>query len=181
MVGPDHTQRFRIEYSVGQNGWLVRRVTKTTRGWLMASIKEPGPRLRGDFTMKSPNLTPPPSLLASRSFVSLPTLLLPLRASYAVRQFYVGMSIAINNATGPERRGELNGLSMMVSSFARALAPVACSALFAFSIDGDHPFPFDYHLVFYLLGALRLTVALMGWYRITGAASEETRSLMLDE
>ncbi|CAN0591569.1 unnamed protein product, partial [Laminaria digitata] len=69
--------------------------------------------------------------------------------------------LAINNATGSHRRGELNGLAATVDSFARAISPILCSALFAFSIDGHHPFPFDYHLVFYLLALLRLTVALM--------------------
>ena len=71
--------------------------------------------------------------------------------------------MAINNATGPDRRGELNGISTSVSALAGAFSPMFFSALFAFSIQGDRPSPFNYHLVFYLLGLLRLAAAYMGW------------------
>ena len=82
------------------------------------------------------------------------------------RQFYIGLSLAINNATGPDRRGELNGILMTTTSVARSLSPVCFSALFAYSIDGEHPFPLDYHLAFYCIGLIRPTVAYMGWNRI---------------
>lgn len=84
-------------------------------------------------------------------------------------QFLIGLSLALNNATGPDRRGELNGISAMVGSLSRAISPILCSSLFAFSIEGHHPFPFDYRLVFYLLASLRLTVACMGWNKIRGS------------
>lgn len=90
------------------------------------------------------------------------------------RQFYTGVSLAINSAVEPDRRGELNGISASVGALGRAFSPMFFSALFALSIDRDQPFPFDYHLVFYLLGFLRLTVALMGWNMIDGAGREET-------
>ena len=85
----------------------------------------------------------------------------------------MGVSLAINNAVGPDRRGELNGISASVGALGKAFSPMFFSALFALSIDGDRPFPFDYHLVFYLLGLLRLTVACMGWNIIDGAGREE--------
>ena len=85
----------------------------------------------------------------------------------------MGVSLAINNAVGPDRRGELNGISASVGALGRAFSPMFFSALFALSIDGDHIFPFDYHLAFYLLGLLRLTVACMGWNIIDGAGREE--------
>lgn len=44
--------------------------------------------------------------------------------------------------------------------------------MFAFSIDGDRPFPFDYHIVFYFLALLRLTVAYLGWNTINDAGRE---------
>eukprot|EP00904_Undaria_pinnatifida_P000536 jgi/Undpi1/10483/HiC_scaffold_29.g12933.m1 len=44
-----------------------------------------------------------------------------------IGQFYVGISVAVNNATGPERRGELNGIEAAVTAFTRALSPVMCS------------------------------------------------------
>ncbi|CAN0428093.1 unnamed protein product, partial [Laminaria digitata] len=78
---------------------------------------------------------------------------------------FIGLSLAVNNATGPDRRGELNGINMTSSSLARSLSPVIFSALFAYSIDGDHIFPFDYHLAFYCNAFIRLAVAVLGWNR----------------
>ena len=49
---------------------------------------------------------------------------------------------------------------------ARSLSRVVFSALFAYSIDGNHPFPFDHHLAFYCVALFRLTVACMGWNRL---------------
>lgn len=95
-------------------------------------------------------------------------------ASFAVRQFYVGIALALNNATGPDRRGELNGISATIGSFARAISPVICSSLFAFSIDGDHPYPFNHYLGFYVVALLRLTVACMGWNRINDTGGGDT-------
>ncbi|CAM9296394.1 unnamed protein product, partial [Hapterophycus canaliculatus] len=60
--------------------------------------------------------------------------------------------VATNNAVDPSRRATLNGLSMTVGSLAKAVGPAFLSAIFAWSIDGEwRPFPFDYHLVFYVL------------------------------
>lgn len=46
---------------------------------------------------------------------------------------------------------------------AQAAGPSVCSALFALSIDGDRPFPFDYHFIFYFIALLRLLVGYIGW------------------
>lgn len=89
-------------------------------------------------------------------------------------QFYVAISLAINNAVEPERRGGANGISMTASSFARVILPVFFAAMFAISIDGDRPSPFDYHLVFYLLASIRLIVACMGWKRTKTNVDMET-------
>eukprot|EP00904_Undaria_pinnatifida_P000564 jgi/Undpi1/10508/HiC_scaffold_29.g12958.m1 len=80
--------------------------------------------------------------------------------------FYIGVSLAVNNATGPDRRGEMNGIYMTTTSISRAISPVFASMLFAWSIDVSLPFPFDYHLAFYFLALIRLTVACLGWNRI---------------
>ena len=74
--------------------------------------------------------------------------------------------MAINKAAGPDRRGELNGISSGVSSVSNTIAPIIFATLFAFSIDGDRPFPFDYHCAFYSIGAVRLAVAVLAWNRI---------------
>ena len=57
-------------------------------------------------------------------------------------------------------------MSIALTSLARTISPVIFSAMFAFSIDGSHPFPFDFHLVFYLIGTMRLAVAFMAWNKI---------------
>ncbi|CAM9848225.1 unnamed protein product, partial [Laminaria digitata] len=76
-------------------------------------------------------------------------------------QFYIGICLAINNATGPDRRGGLNGISLKMSATAKTLSPVFLSALFAYSIEGDHIFPFDVHLAFYCIALVRLTGGIM--------------------
>lgn len=103
------------------------------------------------------------------------------RAPFAAHQYYIGVSLAINNATGPDRRGELNGISLTTSSITRSISPVFFSALFAFSIDGNHPFPFHYHLAFYCIALVRLTVAYMGWNRICDNGTVGKESLSFGE
>lgn len=72
--------------------------------------------------------------------------------------------MTINNACSPDRRGQLNGMASSVASVASAVGPPVWSALFAVSIGGDrHAFPFDFHLTFYLMAALRLAVACYAW------------------
>ena len=73
----------------------------------------------------------------------------------------------------PERRGELNGISSGVASFSKAIAPIFCATLFAYSIDGDRFFPLDYHCAFYFIGAMRLGAAYMGWNRIRNEVTVE--------
>lgn len=113
--------------------------------------------------------------------LTVPTSLYYTLSSIATRQFYVGVSLAINNATEPGRRGELNGLTMTVDSLARSISPIVCSSLFAFSIHGNNIFPFDYHLVFYLLALVRLAVAGVGWNGIHEAASVGNPAAMLKQ
>ena len=61
-----------------------------------------------------------------------------------------------------DRCGELNGSSMAMGALSRTIPPIVCSALYAYSIDGDHPFPFDYHLSLFLLASGRLVATCMG-------------------
>lgn len=75
--------------------------------------------------------------------------------------------MAIGSAVGKARRAELTGISVTAESVVRAISPMACSALFAFSINGNHPYAFDCHSVFYLLAATRLVAGWFGWNTIT--------------
>lgn len=79
-------------------------------------------------------------------------------------QFYTGISVAINNACSPNQRGQLNGIAASVASVANAVGQPVWSALFAFSIGvGRHGFPFDFHLTFYVMAALRAVIAYLAW------------------
>jgi len=69
----------------------------------------------------------------------------------------------MSNAAAPEQLGELNGMATTISGVSRMVAPAAWSALFAFSIEVPRPFPFDYHLAFYVMGALRVLKAYLAW------------------
>ncbi|CAN0439084.1 unnamed protein product, partial [Ascophyllum nodosum] len=68
---------------------------------------------------------------------------------HACLQFYIAISLAINNSIDASRRGEVNGLATTISSIGTSAGPIVCSVLFAFSIAAERPFPFDVHLVWY--------------------------------
>ncbi|CAM9662915.1 unnamed protein product, partial [Laminaria digitata] len=91
----------------------------------------------------------------------------------AKKQFYVGLALTANTATGLDRRGEMNGLSMTCASLGRTISPVVFGWLFTFSINGDHSYPFNYHLGFYFLAFTRLVAAWLGWSRINDAVNME--------
>lgn len=76
---------------------------------------------------------------------------------------FVNIALVTNNAVDPSRRGTLNGLSMTIGSLAKAAGPTALSITFAWSINRPRPFPFDYHLAFYLLALGMLVVAFASW------------------
>lgn len=104
-----------------------------------------------------------------------------VRPSFAAEQFYVGLALTINNATGPERRGEMNGVANTVDSLARIVSPIACASMYAFTNDGEHTYPFDYHFTFYVLTSVRLVAACMGWNTITGGDNSERCAQLLEE
>ncbi len=67
-------------------------------------------------------------------------------------QVFISIALVTNNAVDPSLRATLNGVSMTLGSLTKAAGPTFFSSTFAWSIDGrHHPFPFEYHLSFYLL------------------------------
>lgn len=70
---------------------------------------------------------------------------------------------------------------MAVTCVGTSISPIIFSALFAFSIDGSHPFPFDYHLVFYVIGTMRLAVAGMAWTKINDTQGCMEKYALLSE
>eukprot|EP00904_Undaria_pinnatifida_P003322 jgi/Undpi1/12991/HiC_scaffold_7.g02655.m1 len=104
--------------------------------------------------------------------VTLTTFILLFTFFVCSNSFYVGTALAINTST-PGRLGEVNGISSAISSVARATSPILSASVFAWSINANHGFPFNHYLTFYLLGAMRLTAACLGWNRITDNGNME--------
>ena len=158
-------------YEVAQYGTNTPKIVTSARLQFKREMRITGLQTMSEY----PQILNPCPLCFLVSAVVVRFALLP------TQQFYIGVSLAINNATGPDRRGELNGIVMTTSSVARSLSPVLASALFAFSIDGNHPFPFDYHLAFYCIALVRLTVAWLGWNRICDNGAVGGNRLMFGE
>lgn len=83
------------------------------------------------------------------------------------------VAVATNNAVEPEKRGELNGLAMMVGSLAKAMGPFFFSVVFAWSISKDRPFPLGPHLAYLIVSLGMFLVATIGWNIIS---DEEERA-----
>lgn len=78
-------------------------------------------------------------------------------------QMVVNTSLLINNSVDAGRRGEVNGLGMMVGSLAKAFGPFVFSVMFAWSIECQRPFPFGAPLAFLILGLGMIVVVAAGW------------------
>ncbi|XP_065178177.1 uncharacterized protein LOC135808864 [Sycon ciliatum] len=103
-----------------------------------------------------------PSLtsMASSSAV-IPTLVIvQLVHKFSNGGSFVCLMLMINNSVETHDLGAANGLAMSMTGCFRSLAPLACGSIFAWSIDGEHVFPFDYHLVFFLLSFLFLCTSI---------------------
>lgn len=109
------------------------------------------------------SLIPPYLRFPRRLFCTAFESLLPPAGS----QVFVNISLTVNNAVSPSRRGELNGVAMAVSSLSKGAAPFICSPIFAWSIDHHRPFPFNFHLIYILLGLGMLGAAIMAWDVVT--------------
>ncbi|CAN0453049.1 unnamed protein product [Ascophyllum nodosum] len=120
--------------------------------------------------------------LHGTNLLNLASVILLFTVFACSNSLYIAIALAINNSTDASRRGEVNGLAMTIGSIGKAVAPAACSALFAFSIDGDRPFPFDVHLVWYTAAVLRFVVGLLGWNTIRDdGGHEENPEVQLNE
>ncbi|CAM9486293.1 unnamed protein product [Phaeothamnion confervicola] len=76
---------------------------------------------------------------------------------------FASLTLCTNNSVSRSMRGSFNGLMMTVGSIAKSLGPPAGAVLYAYSVADGAQWPFDYHLVFYvlavLIGAIGLLVA----------------------
>jgi MFS family permease len=63
-------------------------------------------------------------------------------------------SLFINNSVTSEKLGSVNGLSVALTSLFRCFAPLFAGGIFSASLSSSIGFPFDYHLVYILLGII---------------------------
>lgn len=59
-------------------------------------------------------------------------------------------NVLINNSAFSDFRGKVNGLGQVLAAVGRFIGPSMGSTLFAWSITGDHPFPFNYGFTYYI-------------------------------
>ena len=60
------------------------------------------------------------------------------------------------NLAAPRDVGKANGIAFTLAGLVKALVPTAGANILAWSLNSGYPFPFDYHLVFWLLGLTAL-------------------------
>lgn len=65
-----------------------------------------------------------------------------------------GVNLMISNASDPKSVGSINGLSASIAALSRLIAPTFGGSVYAWSLNNGMPFPFDFHLVFLLLGMI---------------------------
>ena len=73
---------------------------------------------------------------------------------------FTASMVLIHNSTYSDFRGKVNGLGQVLAAIGRFLGPSMASSLFAWSISGDHPFPFNSGFTYYILGIIMLFTAL---------------------
>ncbi|KPA86278.1 transporter-like protein [Leptomonas pyrrhocoris] len=84
----------------------------------------------------------------------------------AVRQMFVSWCYSLNTmltarAAPPGHVGSIMGINQSCNASVRGLTPFIAAPLFAWSISGDHIFPFDHAFIFLLSAA----VFYVGWWR----------------
>lgn len=73
-----------------------------------------------------------------------------------VEASFTSTMLLINTSVPSSELGVLNGLAQSLVALGRAIFPFLFTPLFALSISGTLPFPFDVHMVFYLCGILSI-------------------------
>jgi MFS family permease len=78
------------------------------------------------------------------------TLLSAIR-NVTVTACFTSIMLIINNSVTADYRGSVNGLAMQVGSLAKASGPALAGAIFAWSLTNDIGYPFDAHLIYYII------------------------------
>lgn len=69
----------------------------------------------------------------------------------------------INNSVPREKLGQVNGAGMSVGSAGKLAGPALGSVLFAVSINGNHSWPLNYHMVYILCAVCAILCELIAW------------------
>ncbi|KAI9250000.1 major facilitator superfamily domain-containing protein [Sporodiniella umbellata] len=67
---------------------------------------------------------------------------------------FTSFSIMVSTSTDPEILGTVNGFNQSCASLVRAIAPTLGGSLWSYSLRKDRVYPFDYHLVYYIITIL---------------------------
>ncbi|KAG2208014.1 hypothetical protein INT46_010750 [Mucor plumbeus] len=69
---------------------------------------------------------------------------------------FTGLGIMVSTSAAPEILGTVNGICQSCLSLVRALGPTFGGTLWSMSIKDGNKFPFDRHLVYYIIGFLTI-------------------------
>lgn len=70
----------------------------------------------------------------------------------------------IANSVDPALLGAANGVGQTLVAITRTLAPMVGAPLYAFSVEVDRPFPFNFFLAFFCCTAITIVLWAMGWF-----------------
>eukprot|EP00284_Hemiselmis_tepida_P011297 CAMPEP_0174917386 /NCGR_PEP_ID=MMETSP1355-20121228/2418_1 /TAXON_ID=464990 /ORGANISM="Hemiselmis tepida, Strain CCMP443" /LENGTH=180 /DNA_ID=CAMNT_0016162467 /DNA_START=132 /DNA_END=670 /DNA_ORIENTATION=+ len=83
--------------------------------------------------------------------------------AFAFSSGFTSVSLLVNNSAPKRVIGSINGMSQTCASLASAVAPAFAGNLFSLSLQMGRPWPFDHHLVFYVVGAVSAVMLFMSF------------------
>lgn len=76
---------------------------------------------------------------------------------------FTSVTILINNSAPKKVIGTINGVSQTMASLSSALAPAFAGNVFSFSLQEKRPWPFDFHLIFYVVAMVCVVMCWMSY------------------
>eukprot|EP00607_Mallomonas_marina_P009123 CAMPEP_0182421688 /NCGR_PEP_ID=MMETSP1167-20130531/7142_1 /TAXON_ID=2988 /ORGANISM="Mallomonas Sp, Strain CCMP3275" /LENGTH=499 /DNA_ID=CAMNT_0024599051 /DNA_START=84 /DNA_END=1583 /DNA_ORIENTATION=- len=107
-----------------------------------------------------------------RAFKDMPGLWLLLVMQYVIIRMgtslaFSSSSLMLNRSVSTDVRATVNGINMTFGSVAKTIGPFIGSYIFAWTIDGDKSYPFDYCFSFFIMGFIGVLSAFIGTYITT--------------
>jgi len=72
---------------------------------------------------------------------------------------FTSISLLLNDTVESDKRASMNGFSMAIGSLSKSIGPFLGAILLAWSINGNLPFPLDFHLMFVLISIIGVASA----------------------